>query len=157
MDLIWVISGGILILAGIVGSVLPFLPGPPLCFFGLLLQQLRDDAPYSVKFLWIWAAITLFVVALDYIVPLYGTKKYGGTKYGMWGCAVGLIAGIWLGPFGIIIGPFIGALAGELIGNAGSDHALKAALGSFLGFLLGTLVKLVACSVMGYYYIASLI
>lgn len=153
MDVLWIVLGIILMLVGLAGCILPFLPGPPLCYAALLLQQLQSMPPYTKDFLLTWAAITIIVTGLDYVIPVYGTKKFGGTKYGMWGCVVGLIGGLWLGPFGLIVGPFAGAFLGELIGNAQSDHALRAAMGSFIGFLLGTLLKLVACFVMGWYFI----
>ena len=154
MDTFWLVFGIILMLVGILGSILPLLPGPPLCYVALLLQQLRSDIPFTAKFLWIWAAITVVVTALDYVVPLYGTRRYGGSKYGVWGSTIGLIAGFWLGPFGIIIGPFVGAFVGELIASNNSEHALKAAWGSFVGFLFGTLLKLVVCLVMAWYLFA---
>lgn len=138
---------------GLAGCILPFLPGPPLCYLALLVQQLQTDPPYSTRFLLLWAGITLLVVAMDYVIPLYGTKRFGGTKFGMWGCVLGLVAGLWLGPLGLIFGPFVGAFIGELIGNASSDHALRAAVGSFVGFLFGTLIKLVVCFVMGWYFV----
>jgi uncharacterized protein YqgC (DUF456 family) len=155
MDVLWLTLGVILMLVGLAGSILPFLPGPPLCFLALLIQQLQSNPPYTTQFLLTWAAITVVIVALDYVIPLYGTKRFGGTKYGMWGCAIGLVAGLWLGPVGLVIGPFIGAFVGELIGNAGSQHAFQAALGSFAGFVLGTLLKLVACFVMGWYFLKA--
>ena len=153
MDVLWLVLGVILMLVGLAGCILPFLPGPALCYVALLIQQLQSTSPYSTDFLLTWAGITLVVTGLDYVIPIYGTKRFGGTKYGMWGCVVGLIAGLWLGPLGLILGPFVGAFAGELIGNAKSDHALRAAVGSFVGFLLGTLLKLIACFVMGWYFI----
>lgn len=153
MDTLWIVLGIIMMLVGILGSILPLLPGPPLCFVALLIQQLRTEPPFTAKFLWIWAGITVVVTALDYIIPLYGTRKFGGSKYGIWGCTIGLVAGFWLGPLGIIIGPFAGAFIGEMIASNNSDHALKAAWGSFVGFLLGTLLKLVVCFVMAWYLI----
>lgn len=156
MELVWIILGIVLILVGLLGSVLPFLPGPPLCFIALMLQQLREEPPFSSRFLWIWAAITLVVVVLDYIVPAYGTKKYGGSSYGVWGCILGLIVGVFFGPIGIILGPFAGAFAGEMLLHSRTDKALRAAWGSFVGFLVGTLLKLVVCAVMAYYFVASL-
>jgi uncharacterized protein YqgC (DUF456 family) len=151
MDTFWLVLGIILMLVGILGSILPLLPGPPLCYVALLLQQLRSDIPFTAKFLWILAGITVVVTLLDYVIPLYGTRRYGGSKYGVWGSTIGLIAGFWLGPFGIIIGPFVGAFVGELIASNNSEHALKAAWGSFVGFLFGTLLKLVVCLVMAWY------
>src|SRR5688572_15065087 len=153
LDLLWIILGVLLMLTGLAGCVLPFLPGPPLCFAALLIQQLKTDPPFSATFLWIWAGVALVVTLLDYVIPLYGTKKFGGTTYGMWGCTIGLIVGFFLGPIGIIAGPFIGAFIGEMMANSDSKKALRAALGSFIGFLLGTVIKLVVCAVMLWYFV----
>jgi len=153
MDTFWQVMGALLVLGGIVGSVVPFLPGPPLAYVGLLAQQLREEPPYTVKFLLIWAGIVVVVSVLDYLVPLYGTKKFGGSKYGIWGCTIGLFAGIFFPPWGLIAVPFIGAFVGEMIASNQSDLALRAAIGSFIGFLFGTLLKLVTCFVMGWYLI----
>jgi uncharacterized protein YqgC (DUF456 family) len=156
MDLLWIMIGIILILVGLAGCVLPFLPGPPLCFIALIVQQLKTHPPFEANFLWIMAGVTSAVVALEFLIPIYGTKRYGGSKYGMWGCTIGLIAGLWLGPLGIIVGPFVGAFIGEMIFGADSDQAIRSAFGSFIGFLTGTLLKLIACFVMSYYFIVSL-
>jgi uncharacterized protein YqgC (DUF456 family) len=142
-------------IGGLIGCLLPFLPGPPLSFVALLIMQLRSDPPFTAKFLWIWAGITVVVSILDYVIPLYGTRRFGGTSYGIWGCTIGLIVGLFFPPLGLIIGPFAGAFVGELVGNSNTDQALKAAWGSFVGFLFGTLLKLVACLVMFYYLITS--
>ena len=155
MDTLWLVLGIILMLGGLAGCILPFLPGPPLCYAALLIQQLQTTPPYSSRFLIAWAVVTVVITALDYVIPIYGTKKFGGTKYGMWGCVIGLIAGLWLGPLGIIAGPFLGALLGELIASSNSDRALKAAIGSFVGFLFGTLLKLIVCCVMIWYFIEA--
>lgn len=103
-----------------------------------------------------WAGIVVVVSVLDYLIPVYGTKKFGGTKYGMWGCGIGLLAGVWLGPWGIILGPFFGALIGEMLA---SNHtgAFKAALGSFIGFLFSTLLKLIVCVIMVWYYVWAIV
>jgi|SRR5690606_8776669 len=157
MDVLWLVIAIVLMIAGIIGCFLPFLPGPPLSYLALLVVQLRSDVSFTSQFLWIWAAVTLVVTLLDYVIPLYGTKRFGGTKYGIWGCTIGLVIGIFIPPLGIIIGPFVGAFIGEVIGNKNSDDAFKAALGSFIGFLLGTLIKLIACFVMCYYLISAVV
>ncbi len=155
MDTVWIILGILLVLGGIAGSLLPLLPGPPLAYAGLLVQQFRDDAPFSTKFLLIWAGINIIILVLDYLVPLWGTKKYGGSKWGIWGCAIGFLLAFWMGPFGMIFGPFIGAFVGEMIHQQNSQKAVKAATGAFIGFLFGSLLKLIACLMMGYYLLAS--
>jgi len=151
MVTVWIILGIVLLLAGIIGCVLPFLPGPPLCFLALLVQQFNSEPPFTSRFMWIWAGVTLLVVVLEYLIPAYGTKRYGGTRYGVWGCTIGLVAGLWFGPLGIIIGPFIGAFVGEILANQDSQTAFRSAMGSFVGFLMGTLLKLIACFIMGWY------
>jgi uncharacterized protein len=155
MEWLWLIIGSVFMLVGLVGCILPFLPGPPLCYAALLIQQLREEPPFESRFLWIWAGVTVFVVLLEYLIPVYGTKKFGGTRYGVWGSIIGLIAGFWLGPLGIIIGPFVGALVGELLVDSDSHKAFRAALGSFIGFVAGTLLKLIACGIMIYYFAVS--
>jgi uncharacterized protein YqgC (DUF456 family) len=151
MDTLWLVLGIILMLGGIAGCLLPLLPGPPLCFAALLLQLLRETDPYSANFLWLWAAIAAVVTLLDYYIPIYGTKKFGGSKYGAWGSAIGLVIGLFFPPLGIIIGPFVGAFVGEMISSNNSKVAFKAAVGSFLGFLVGSLLKLVVCLLMAWY------
>lgn len=156
MNEVWILVGALLLVGGIVGSVLPFLPGPPLCYVALLLQQFRTHKPFSTTFLVTWAVIVAVVILLDYLVPLYGTKRFGGTKYGLWGCSLGFLAAFWMGPWGIVFGPFIGAFIGEWLANRDAPQAMQAAIGSLVGFLFGTGIKLVTCLVMGYYFVATL-
>ena len=156
MEWIWIILGFLCIIGGLAGSILPLIPGTPLAFLGLLLQQLREPAPFTSEFLWIWAGITLLSLVLDYLVPIWGTKIFGGTKYGVWGTTIGFLLAFWLGPIGIIAGPFIGAFAGEMIGGQSSGRSFRAAWGSFLGFLVGSLLKLILCAVMLYYLVVSI-
>jgi len=156
MEWLWIILGFVLIILGILGSLLPVLPGPPIAWFGLLLQNLRDPNPFSTQFLVIWAGIVIVTIILDYVIPIYGTKKFGGTKYGAWGCTLGFLLAFWLGPWGVIIGPFIGAFVGEMIGGQDSNRSLKAAFGSFIGFLVGSFLKIVVCFMMLWYLIKSI-
>ncbi len=156
MDIILIILAGILMFVGIIGCFLPILPGPPISYGGLLLMQLQSEAPFSTKFMIIWLAITIVVTGLDYVIPAYGTKRYGGSRLGVVGTFVGLIVGLFFSPVGIIIGPLLGALAGEYLAGKESKEAMRAAWGSFMGFLVGTLVKLVASIFMTFYYITSI-
>ncbi len=144
MDLVFVFIGFFFICAGILGSVLPILPGPPLSWVGLLFLHFTEAIPVNWWFLGITLVIAIGIFILDYIIPAIGTKKFGGSRAGMIGTTVGLIVGILSPiPFGIIIGPFLGALIGERINKADSKTAFKAAFGSFLGFLASTFIKLV--------------
>ena len=153
MDIALLIVGFAFMLIGILGSFLPVLPGPPLSWVGLMLLHLTLAVPQDWWFLGITLAVALVVFALDYVIPAMGTKKFGGTKYGMIGTTLGLLVALLfpvLGPFGIIVWPFVGALVGELINKADKKTATKAAFGSFLGFLTGTFMKfLVAIVFMG--------
>jgi uncharacterized protein YqgC (DUF456 family) len=156
MEYFLLLAGFFCMLFGIVGSLLPALPGPPIAFIGLIIQQLRDPNPFTTKFLLIWVAVILLVTLLDYYVPIWGTKKFGGTKYGMWGCTLGFLAAFWMGPLGVVAGPFAGAFIGEMIADQNSQRAMRAAMGAFLGFLGGSLIKILICVLMGYYIIASI-
>ncbi|MBS0000239.1 MAG: DUF456 domain-containing protein [Cyclobacteriaceae bacterium] len=157
MEVIIIIIGFILILAGLLGCFLPALPGPPLSYLGVLLQQLKPgENPFTIKFLVIWGIITLLVSLLDYLLPIYGTKKYGGSRMGVYGSVAGLLVGLFFfPPLGIIIGPFAGALLGELISGKSSKDALRASFGSFVGFLTGTAAKLVVSGILTYHFIYS--
>lgn len=145
MDIALVIIGFLLCIVGIIGSFLPVLPGPFTSWVGLLILHFAQVVPDNWTFLGITLGISVIVWVLDYIVPAWGTKRFGGTKYGMVGSSIGLILGLlFFPPFGIIIGPFAGAFVGELVkDNNDSAKALKAALGSFLGFLAGTFIKFI--------------
>ncbi|WP_459212594.1 DUF456 domain-containing protein [Aquimarina rhabdastrellae] len=153
MDITLTIIGFLCCLLGIVGSFLPVLPGPLTSWVGLLLLHFCKVIPQNWTFLGITLAIAILVWFLDYIVPAMGTKKFGGTKYGMIGSSVGLLIGIFfLGPLGIIIGPFVGAFVGELLKDNDATKALKAAFGSFIGFLTGTLIKFIVSIVFIFLY-----
>lgn len=156
METVIIILGALLILAGLLGSFLPVLPGPPISYIGLLLLQLTANPPFSIQFLVIWALIVIAIMVLDNVVPAWGARKYGGSPYGVWGSIVGLIAGIFFPPLGIVIGPIAGAFLGEMIGGKTSDQAIRAAWGSFVGFLAGTLMKVIACGMMGWYFFINI-
>ena len=144
MDIILLIIAGLLMVLGIIGSFIPILPGPLTSWLGLLTLHFMDAVPMNVTFLVITLVIAILIWLLDYIIPAIGTKRFGGTRYGMIGTTIGLIVGL-LSPIpgGIIIGPFVGALIGELLNKSDSKAATKAAFGSFIGFLTSTFIKFV--------------
>ena len=162
MDLFLLILGIILLIVGFVGCILPVLPGQAIAYVSLILLQFMNPARVPSDTMWTLAFVMILVTVLDYIVPIYGTKKFGGTKRGVWGSTIGLIVGIFilpsiviLGPFGvfgIILGPFVGAYVAEASGGRDSRESFKAAIGSFIGFLTGTFLKLVYSGVCAYYF-----
>jgi hypothetical protein len=156
-DYILLVFAIILMILGIIGCLLPVLPGPPLSYFGILLLHFTKFADFSSALLITLAAVVVFVSILDYVVPVWGTRKFGGSKYGTRGATVGLIIGFFLGPLGIIIGPFIGAVVGELIFKDDMKYAIKAGFGSLLGFLTGIGLKLAVSFLMTFYFVKALI
>jgi len=145
MDITLLLIAFILMIIGMLGSFLPVLPGPPISWVGLLLLYLTNAVPMSYTVLGVTLFVALLVGILDYIIPAKGTKRFGGSKYGIWGTNIGLIIGILAPiPFGFIIGPFVGAFVGEMINDSkDSKKAFKAATGSFIGFLASTFIKFV--------------
>ena len=158
MDVFLLILAIILMIAGILGCFLPIVPGPPLSFIGLLLLHFTKYADFSLTFFLIMGLVVVVVTVLDYVVPIWGTKKFGGTKAGMWGATIGMFVGIFfLPPIGLILGPLAGAIIGEAIKGAETKKALVAGLGSFFGFLLGIGLKLAASIMMTIYFIKAVL
>ena len=143
MEYFLLILGLLLMVVGIIGSLLPALPGPPISWVGILLLYFCPGMETNYWLLGITLLIAVVIGILDYVIPAKGTKYFGGSKYGIWGTNIGLVVGIFAPiPFGFLIGPFVGALVGELIYNSQEKgRAFKAATGSFIGFLAGTFMK----------------
>ncbi|MFH5832356.1 DUF456 domain-containing protein [Halalkalibaculum sp. DA3122] len=156
METLLIAIGTILIIVGFVGSFLPIMPGLPFSYAGLLALQLTTTPPFSLQFMITWAIIVVVLMVLDNVIPAYGTKKFGGSAYGIWGSIVGLLAGFFFPPAGIVAGPLLGAFAGELIAGKTTDRAFKSALGSFAGLLASILLKVIAAAMMGYYFFSHL-
>ncbi len=149
MDTLLLVFGFICMIIGVFGSFLPLLPGLSICWVGLLLLYLTKAVENNYWVLGITLLITVIITVLDYIIPARGTKKFGGSSYGIWGTNIGLIVGIIAPiPFGVIIGPFVGALVGELIYDSKNHtRAIKAATGSLLGFLASSFINFMFCIV----------
>lgn len=142
MDILFLILAAVLMILGVLGSFLPMLPGIPLSWAGLLLLHLTSYLEMNYTFLGITFFIALIIFALQYAIPALGTKYLGGSKSGMIGASLGLVAGIFAPiPFAILIFPFAGAFIGEIINKADSRTALKAASGSFIGLLASSFME----------------
>ncbi len=154
MDIFLSLIGFLFMILGIVGSFLPILPGPITGWVGLLILHLTNAVPMNWTVLGITLFIAIVVWIVDYFIPAIGTKKFGGSKYGVVGTMLGLLAGIlFFPPFGLIIGPFLGAFLGEMIHDSSdSKRALKAAFGSFIGFISSTFLKFATSTAFLVYY-----
>ena len=141
MDILLIILGILCLLTGLAGCFLPVLPGPPVSYVGLLLLHFTDKIHFSTTHLILWALLVIIVQVLDYVTPMLGTKYSGGGKWGNWG---------------VLIGPFAGAVIGELLGGKKSVEAFKAGVGAFVGFLFSVVVKVSVCGYFIYCFVAAL-
>ena len=147
MEIAFVVLAALVLLAGFVGCLVPVLPGPALSYAGLLLLLPTRYAP-SVLALVACGMLVAGVMVLDYIVPALGAKKFQCSKWGVFGCMLGTIAGLFFAPFGLLIGPFLGAFLAELLTGRTFKASFKGGMGAFVGFLAGLFLKFTACSIV---------
>ena len=154
-EIIFLVAGSLLIIAGFVGCVAPVLPGPLLSFAALILVSIPSGfSLYRPVLLVILGAAAFLSQLLDNILPVISSNKAGAGKAGIWGSILGMLAGmIFFPPYGVIIGAFLGALAGEMLFNRDNEHPFKAALGVFTGTLLGILIKIAVSGVITTFFI----
>lgn len=147
MDVLLLIIGFACVVIGVFGSFLPALPGPILSWIGIVFLYFTKAIETNYWIIGISLLIVLIISILDYVIPAKGTKKFGGSKYGVWGTNIGLIVGLISPiPFGFILGAFVGAFIGELYyDKTDKKRALKSATGSFLGFLVSSFMKFIVC------------
>lgn len=158
-DIVLIIVATLLVIVGAVGTIAPILPGLPVSWAGLLLLKfipsLKDDISWKVIIL--LGVFILIVTILDNVLPIWGTKKMGGNKKVVWGATIGLILGFFIGPLGIIFGPFIGAFAGALLTSNRLKSATKQASGAFLGYLTGLLLKLISLGFILFFFTKTIV
>ena len=149
MDTLLIILALVFGIVGLLGAVLPALPGAPLSYIGLLLLLPCEGADISSVALWVTGIFLAIVSILDYIAPAWLTNLSGGGKQATRGSMAGLIVGLFFfPPWGLIVGPFVGAFIGELMEGSSKGKALKVALMSFVGFLLTTGLKIIYSGVL---------
>jgi len=149
--------GIILLVIGLVSCVLPPLPGPPIAYIALLIAAISLNKTQDLPnwLLIVYAIITVFILIIDNFIPVWSTKKFGGTKAGIRGCFIGIVIGIIFSPFGgisIILCPFLGAIIGEIVDGQSLSIAVKSGIGSFIGFLLTSGIKIILVLFMCYHY-----
>lgn len=143
---------------GLLGTILPVLPGTIISYIGLVCVSFMSYSELSIFMLVVWGVISTAVIVMDYILPGYFSKKFGGTKAGSIGATVGTILGLFFGPMGIILGPFVGAVAGELLSNKLTfREAIIVGFGSMMSFFVGTLFKIVVGGFIMFYIIKDVI
>lgn len=144
--------------AGVIGCILPVIPGPALSFLSLfIISYAKNWEVFSTAFLATMGIFTILLTILDYAVPIFGAKKFGASKAGIWGSMIGMLVGfIFFPPFGIFIGTFFGALAGELFAGKDSKKALRAGWGSFIGNIAAIGIKLAFTGVVLFFYIKAI-
>ena len=148
MEVVLLVLAFICLVVGIIGCIVPGLPGTPVAYAGLWIAQATERVDFSWQMLLVWGIVTVVVSVLDYVVPAWGTKQFGGTRYGVWGSTIGVLVGLFAGPWGVILGPLVGAVVGELLGGKAAAEAIRAGWGSFIGLLFGTILKLICCGLM---------
>jgi uncharacterized protein YqgC (DUF456 family) len=153
-----IVIGSILMLLGLAGSILPILPGPPLSFIGIFLLALikHFSPPLTLTFVIVLAVVTILVISLDYIIPLLGAKRYGASKWGVWGSVFGMAIGLFWSPFAMLLGAFIGAVLVEWFVGKKKGEALRAGWGVVMGTLLATILRLGVSGMMTYYFVRAL-
>lgn len=155
----WLILGGFLALAGIVGSIIPALPGPTLSFGALLvLYFAKGPDVISITSLILFGISMLILIALDYLAPLVGAKVFGATKRGIIGALIGGILGIiFFPPFGIFPGSFLGAVVAESLHGKKPKEALRAGIGTFLGSVAMTILQTIFSIFVAVYFFLKLL
>ncbi len=154
IESILIFVGLLIAVVGLIGCIIPVIPGPPLNFLSLVILELAIEDAFPLDFYFLWGGITIVVTVLDYVLPIMGAKVYKASSFGIWGSIIGMIIGIlFLPPFGMILGLFIGAVLGELIAGKEDWEALKIGTVTFIASMLMIFIKLAVSGVMTFYFI----
>ena len=153
-DVAFIALGAILLLIGFVGCIIPVLPGVA-CAYAALWTLYSTPYALTGERLLVGGIVVFVVIVLDYVVPALGAKKFDCSKWGVFGCMVGTIVGIFFAPFGIILGPFLGAVAGELVAGKDLPAATRGGIGALLGFLVGVVLKFAACALFTWWFVQA--
>jgi len=157
MDTFLIVLAGVFLFVGLIGCAFSKLPGILLCYLGIAIFQYSTIANFSVHFFIKWGVLVIAVQGLDYLIPDWGTRKFGGSKKGVWGSMLGMFAGMYFGPVGIFTGAITGAFIGELFAGKESNRMIHQAVGSFSFFILGTVSQLIVAGILIYHYIGNII
>ena len=153
------VLAGILILVGLAGAVVPILPGVPLVFGGMLLAAWADHFQHIGAFtLIVLGVLATLALLVDFVASVLGAKRVGASTRALWGASIGMLVGFFFGLPGLLLGPFLGAVAGEFSAGGKLDRAARVGIGTWIGLLFGTLAKLALCfTMLGVFAFAFLI
>ncbi len=158
IEVIAVIVALLFFLAGLIGTLLPVMPGPLLIWLGILVYSLIAGFDKTgASFIIIQGLLALSVMGIDYLFAAMGSRIFGGSKAALWGAALGLFTGLFFFPYGLLLGPFLGATLAELIFRSKADRALRSGIGASLGFFGALPVKLVIEAVMITWFVVRII
>jgi uncharacterized protein YqgC (DUF456 family) len=156
LEIILISLGLLIAIVGLIGCIVPGIPGPPLNLVSLILLEIATGGTYSLNFYIIWGLITIATVVLDYVFPVLSAKKFKASNYGIWGSVIGMIVGIiFFPPFGMILGLLAGAILGELVAGKKGVEATKVGLVTFFSSLLMIVFKFAVSAMMTYYFIKA--
>lgn len=141
--IIYWVGAVLLVGLGLVGLVLPGLPGAPLILIGLILGAWADNFTHvGLRTIIVLAVLAGLTYAVDFWATIFGAKKFGASKRAIIGALIGVVAGLFLGLSGVIFGPFIGAVIGELSARRGLQQATRAGIGATIGLVIGSALKI---------------
>jgi uncharacterized protein YqgC (DUF456 family) len=153
MDTFLIVLAGILLISGLIGCTISKVPGTLISYLGIMILQYSTIAEFSIHFFIRWGVVVIAVQGLDYFIPNWGVKRFGGSNKGVWGSMIGMMLGLYFGRWGIIAGAIMGAFIGELFAGKESNLAIHHAISSFTFFILGTISQLIVAGILLYYYI----
>lgn len=156
MDTLLIIIAGLLLAGGLFGCFINKLPGILFSYLGIIVLNFSSIAEYSIYFFIRWGVVVIAVQGLDYLIPDWGKRKFGGSRKGVLGSLLGMLAGFYFGRYGLLIGAILGAFIGELFAGKESNDAIHRAVSSFAFFILGTVSQLIVAGILLYYYIDDL-
>lgn len=158
LEILAILIGSLLMLLGLIGSVLPVLPGPPLSFIGLFLLALVKNfsPPLTLALVILLGIVTVLMITMDYVLPLLGAKRYGASKWGVWGSVSGMLIGMFLSPLAVLLGAFFGAVVAEWLAGKTKGESFRAGWGVMMGTLFATIMRLGFAGLMIYYFVMAL-
>lgn len=152
------VLAALLIVIGTIGTILPALPGVPIVYLGMILAAWAGDFSHiGWPTLTILGVLTALAVIVDVLASVFGAKRVGASGWALFGAAAGTVIGLFLGIIGLILGPFVGAVAGELIAGSTLKRSAHVGIGAWLGFVFGTLARIALCfTMLGVFVVAYL-